>query len=315
MRREEKIFVAGHHGLIGSALIRRLKAQGYQNIVSHTVAELDLMNTSEVEHFYAEERPEYVFVAAGKTGGVYANNTYRADFMYENLVIQNNLIHHAFVAEVRKLAFFSCSCIYPKFCPQPMKEEYLLSSALEPTNEPFAIAKIAGMKLCESYCRQYGADFITLIPTNIYGVNQNYTPLNSLIIPALISRFHEGKMRGDAEVVVWGTGRPQRDFLFADDLADAAIFLMNHYSEAEPINVGSGKDIPVREAAEVIARAVGFKGSIAYDTLKPEGVLVKLQDISKISAMGWTPKVTFEEGIRIVYKDYVKHFASRDHAR
>ncbi len=308
MKQEEKIYIAGHTGLVGSALVRQLRAQGYNNLITRTHAELDLMDQAAVAKFYKESRPQYVFLTAGKTGGIYANDTYRADFIYENLVIQSNLIHHAFLAEVQKLAFFSCSSIYPKFCPQPMKEEHVLSGALEPTNEPFAVAKIAGMKMCESYCRQYGADFISLIPTNLYGINQNYTPLNCLIVPALISRFHEAKERNEAEVVVWGSGRPMRDFLFADDLADAAICLMNNYSDPAPVNVGAGKDMPVSEVAETIAKAVGFKGRIVYDTTKAEGVLVKLQDISKISQMGWKPKVSFEQGIQITYNDYLNNY-------
>ena len=306
MKAQDKIFIAGHQGLVGSALVRQLQAKGYENLLLKTHAELDLMDQKAVADFFQKERPEYVFLSAGKTGGIYANDTYRADFIYENLTIQNNIIHQAFLNEVRKLIYFSCSCIYPKFCPQPMKEEHLLSGVLEPTNEPFAIAKIAGMKMCESYYRQYGADFISIIPTNIYGLNQNYTELNTLLIPALISRFQDAKERGESEVVVWGTGRPMRDFLFSDDLADAAIFLMDTYSDIAPLNVGSGKDIPVSLVAETVAKAVGYSGKISYDSTKPEGVLVKLQDISKITAMGWKPKVQFEEGIKAAYKNYLE---------
>ena len=313
MNKDDKIYVAGHTGLVGSAILTQLKKAGYSNIITHSHSELDLSNQSLVKKFFEAERPQYVFLSAGKTGGVYANDTYRADFIYENLMIESNVIHQSFLSEVRKLIFFSCSSIYPKFCPQPMKEENILSGGLEPTNEPFAIAKIAGMKLCESYRRQYGCDFISVIPTNIYGRNQDYTPLNCLIIPALISRFHEAKESNEPEVTVWGSGRPMRDFLFADDLADASIFLMNNYSDLAPINVGTGKDIPVSQAAETIAKIIGYKGRISYDTSMPDGVLVKLQDISKISALGWNPKTSFEDGIRIACQDYTEnHYPFRD---
>ncbi|MDZ4785881.1 MAG: GDP-L-fucose synthase [bacterium] len=312
MKKEERIYIAGHKGLVGSALIRQLTSQGYKNIITQSHSELDLMNQSQVSDFFKKEKPTYVFLAAGRTGGVYANNTYRAEFLYENLIIESNVIHHAFLYEVRKLAYFSCSSAYPKHCPQPMKEEHILTGSLEPTNEPFALAKIAGMKLCESYNRQYGTDFISIIPTNIYGVSQNYTPLNSLIVPALIARFHEAKVSKESEVLVWGSGRPMRDFLFSDDLADASIFLMNNYSDPSPINVGVGKDMPVHEAAETIAKVVGYQGKITYDSSMPEGVLVKLQDVSKITALGWKPKVGFEDGVKIAFKDYLdNHCADR----
>ncbi len=307
MNKEDKIYVAGASGLVGSALVRQLKAQGYSNIITRSHAELDLLDQKAVTDFFQSERPQYVFLSAGKTGGVYANDTYRADFIYENLMIESNVIHQSFHAEVRKLLFFGCSSMYPKFCPQPMKEEHILSGPLEPTNEPFALAKIAGQKLCESYRRQYGCDFISIIPTNLYGINQNYTPLNCLIIPALISRFHEAKENQESEVKVWGSGRPMRDFLFSDDLADASIFLMDNYSDLAPINVGHGKDMPVSQAAEGIAKAIGFKGKITYDTTMPDGVLVKLQDVSKITDLGWTPKVSFEDGIKIACKDYIEN--------
>ncbi|MCB9030188.1 MAG: GDP-L-fucose synthase [Deltaproteobacteria bacterium] len=308
MEKDAKIYVAGASGLIGSAVVRQLQANNYKNIITKTHQELDLTQQSQVSEFFNSEKPDYVFLCAGKTGGVYANDNYRAEFIYENIAIQSNVIHNAFLYETRKLIFFSCSCIYPKFCPQPMKEEHLLTGKLEPTNEPFAIAKLAGMKMCESYYRQYGCDFITIIPTNIYGKNQNYTPLNSLIIPALIDRFHEAKVSCSEEVQVWGSGRPLRDFLFSDDLADAAIFLMNNYSDAMPINAGTGSDIPVSTVAETIANVVGYKGKIVYESSKPEGVLVKLQDISKISEMGWSPKMSFHEGISLAYKDYLNNY-------
>ncbi|MBN8547716.1 MAG: GDP-L-fucose synthase [Deltaproteobacteria bacterium] len=306
MELSRKIFVAGHGGLVGSALVRQLKAQGYTNIVTRGRAELDLMCPHAVRTFFETQRPEYVFLSAGRTGGVYANDTYRADFLYENLILQSNVIHQAFLSETRKLIFFGCSCMYPKLCAQPMREDALLSGPLEPTNEPFAIAKLAGMKMCESYYRQYGCDFITIIPTNLYGLQQDYTPLNCLIIPALIARFHEAKAAHAPKVSVWGSGRPSRDFLFADDLADAAIFLMKNYSSAEPINVGSGADMTVREVAETIREVVGYQGDLEFDASKPDGVLMKLQDISKISGMGWKPRTDFRKGIALAYEDYLR---------
>lgn len=307
MKASGKIFVAGHRGLVGSALVRQLKAQGYSNVVTRDREQLDLLNPLAVREFFEIERPEYVFLSAGRTGGVYANDTYRAEFLHENLVLQSNVIHQAFLSETRKLIFFGCSCMYPKLCTQPMREDALLSGPLEPTNEPFAIAKLAGMKMCESYYRQYGCDFITIIPTNLYGVQQDYTPLNCLIIPALIARFHEAKTSKAAKVAVWGSGRPSRDFLFADDLADAAIFLMKNYSGSDPVNVGSGADMTVREVAETIRDVVGYKGDLEFDSSKPDGVLMKLQDITKISALGWKPKTDFKKGIALAYEDYLRN--------
>lgn len=309
MKKSDRIYVAGHQGLIGSALVRQLRTSGHTNLILRSHEELDLLDAHAVRGFFEKERPEIVFLAAGKTGGVYANDTYRADFIYENLVIQSNVIHQAFLSEVRKLLFLGCSSMYPKFCPQPMKEDALLSGALEPTNEPFAVAKLAGYKMCESYNRQYGCDFITVIPTNIYGINQNYTPLNCLIVPALIARFHEAKENQAVEVTIWGSGRPSRDFLYADDLADASIFLMQEYSDLAPINVGSGHDVTVRDVAEIIRNVVGFRGEMVFETNKPEGVLTKLQDISKISALGWQPKMDFRHGIELSYADYLKRYA------
>jgi GDP-L-fucose synthase len=303
----DKIYVAGHTGLVGSALVRALERAGYSNLVLRTRAELDLLNQARVAQFFETERPQYVFLAAGKTGGVYANSNYRAEFLYENIVIQSNVIHASFEFEAKKLLFLGCSSMYPKHCPQPIREEYLLTAPLEPTNEPFAVAKLAGVKMCESYARQYGCDFISVIPANLYGQNQDYTPLNSLIIPALIRRFHEAKEAREPFVKVWGSGRPSRDFLFVDDLAEACLFLMDHYSEAEPINVGSGTDITVREAAEVIRSVTEYPGEIRFDTSMPDGVLSKLQDISKLAALGWKPRVRFEDGIRIAYSDFLRH--------
>lgn len=310
MKKDSKIYVAGHTGLIGSALIRRLKSSGFQNILTVSHEELDLMDQRSVTDFFKKHRPEYVFAAAGKVGGVYANNTYRADFIYENIQIETNLIHNSFIAEVRKLLLFSCASIYPKFCAQPMKEEFILTGPLEPTNEPFAVAKLAGLKMAESYRRQYGCDFISLIPTNVYGPNQRYVPLNSLLIPALISRFHEAKEHNEPTVTAWGTGRPLRDFLYTDDLADAAIFCMENYSDITPLNVGTGKDIPVSQAVDVVSKVIGYRGKVTFDANMPEGVHVRLQDVSRITALGWTPKVSFEEGVRLAYSDYVAQLKS-----
>ncbi len=303
----DKIYIAGHRGLIGSALERRLKAQGFTNIVTREHSLLDLANTVDVREFFEAEKPDYVFLAAGKVGGVYANNTYRAEFIYENLILQTNVIHQAFLSEVRKLVFFSCSCVYPKMCPQPMREEHLLSGYLEPTNEPFAVAKIAGMKMCESYNRQYGTDFISVIPTNVYGINQNYDLMNSLVIPALLKKFYEAKKSGLKEVVLWGTGRPSRDFLFADDLADASIFLIEQYSGNDTFNIGTGGDHTIHKLAEIIKRVVGYSGNVIYDASKPDGALVKLQDVSKLTNLGWNYKVELEEGIRITYDDFLRN--------
>jgi len=307
MQKHDKIYVAGHRGLIGSAIIKRLTKSGYTNIISYDHTDLDLTCQSQVEAFFKKERPDYVFLAAGKVGGVYAGNTYRADFIYENLEIQNNVIHQSFLNEVTKLMFFSCSCIYPKHCPQPMREEDLLSSCLEPTSEPFAIAKIAGMKMCESYNRQYGTDFISVIPTNVYGPNQNYEPMNSLVVPAMIRKFHEAKTFNHDKVSMWGTGRPSRDFIFVDDLADAAIFLIQNYSGNETFNLGTGRDYAIRELAEIVRGIVGFKGEIVFDQGKLDGVYVKLQDISKLTELGWEYRTELEDGLRITYDDYVKN--------
>jgi GDP-L-fucose synthase len=299
------IYVAGHTGLVGSAITRELGRRGFRRLILAERSELDLREQQQVRTFFERERPEVVFLAAGKVGGVYANDTYRAEFLYENLIIESNVIHQAFASEVRKLVYFGCSCMYPSRCPQPMREDALLTGELEPTNEPFAVAKLAGVKMCESYRRQYGCDFISIVPTNLHGINQNYTPLNSLVIPALIRRFHEAKIGEAEEVAIWGTGKPARDFLFADDLADAAIFLAERYSSARPINVGTGAELTIREAAEVVQRVVGYEGKIVFDESRPDGVLVKLQDVSAIRQLGWQPKTAFEEGIRVSYDDFV----------
>jgi GDP-L-fucose synthase len=306
MNLKDKIYVAGHKGLIGSAILRRLKAEGFPNVISREHSDLDLMNQEQVQMFFAKEKPDYVFFTAGKVGGVYANNTYRAEFIYENLMMQSNVIHQAYLNETKKLIFFSCSSVYPKMSPQPMKEEYLLTGSLEPTNEPFGIAKIAGMKMCESYNRQHGTDFISVIPTNVYGTNQNYAPMNSQVVPAMIRKFHEAKVNAAPEVVIWGTGRPSRDFIFADDLADATIFIAQNYSENEPLNIGTGKDYTIQELASTIQIAIGYKGQIVYDASQPEGVIMKLQNLTKLSELGWKYTMELKDGIRLAYEDFLQ---------
>ena len=303
MEKQEKIYVAGHQGLVGSAILRQLQNRGFGKIITKSRSELDLTFQEQVRLFFDEYRPDYVFLAAGKTGGVYANDTYRAEFFYENISIQTNIIHQAYLHEVKKFIFYGCSSMYPKFSPQPMKEEHLLSGYLEPTNEPFAVAKIAGLKMCESYNRQYGTDFISVIPTNIYGPNQNYDSMNSLVVPALIRRFHEAKQVNAKEVIIWGTGRPSRDFLFADDLADASIFLMEQSLRDDVFNIASGCDYMIADLAEIIKEVVGFEGDVVFDVSKPEGVLVKLQDINKISELGWKYSVDLKDGIQRTYDD------------
>jgi GDP-L-fucose synthase len=308
--KDARIFVAGHRGLVGSAIFRELQARGFTRVIGRTRQELDLLDAVAVRHFYESERPEYVFIAAAKVGGILANNNYPADFLYQNLQIQNNLIHLAHHHRVKKLLFLGSSCIYPKHAPQPMKEEHLLSGPLEPTNQWYAIAKIAGIKLCQAYRRQFGCDFISAMPTNLYGPNDNYDPQNSHVLPALIRRFHEAKVRGDARVVCWGSGSPWREFLYADDLARACLFLMEHYSEEQFINVGSGSELTVRELAETVARVVGFQGEIVWDVSKPDGTPRKLMDSSRIFALGWRPQVGLEEGIRLAYEDFLRRFGA-----
>lgn len=298
MDKSSKIYVAGHRGMVGSAIVRKLQAEGYTNLIVRTSAELDLRNQAAVEKFFADEKPAYVFLAAAKVGGIMANNTYRADFLYENLMIETNVIHQSFVQGVKKLLFLGSSCIYPKLAPQPLKEEYLLSGFLEETNEPYAIAKIAGIKLCESYRRQYGCDFISAMPTNLYGPNDNYDLKNSHVIPALIRKFKDARKNNLPQVEVWGTGTPLREFLHADDLAGACLFLMNHYSGEQFVNVGSGKDQSIAEIAQLISNLVGYKGKIFFDTTKPDGTPRKLMDVSKLNAMGWLPTIQLEDGLQ-----------------
>ncbi len=305
MNATDKIYVAGHNGLVGSAIVRSLKAAGFTNLLCRTSKELDLRNQAAVDAFFNSEKPQYVFLAAAKVGGIVANNTYRADFLYDNLMIVSNIVHAAYRNNVTKLLFLGSSCIYPKLAPQPIKEEYLLTGPLEYTNEPYAIAKIAGIKLCESYRDQYGANFISVMPTNLYGINDNYHPENSHVLPALIRKFHEAKEAGKPEVQIWGSGSPKREFLFADDLAEACLFLMENYNEKEIINIGCGEDVTIRELAETVKEVVGFTGSLVYDTSKPDGTPRKLMDVTKIHAMGWHHKTALKEGMKIAYQDFL----------
>ncbi|PRD46023.1 GDP-L-fucose synthase [Sphingobacterium haloxyli] len=306
MEKEAKIFVAGHRGMVGSAIVRALEKEGYRHLVKRTSKELDLRNQSEVADFFAEEQPEYVFLAAAKVGGIVANNTYRADFLYENLMIQTNVIHQAYIQKVKKLLFLGSSCIYPKLAPQPLQEDYLLTGTLEPTNEPYAIAKIAGIKMCEAYRSQYGCNFISAMPTNLYGVNDNYHPQNSHVLPALIRRFHEAKIAGLSEVRIWGTGSPLREFLYADDLGEACVFLMQNYDEEQFINVGVGEDISIHDLAYLIREIVGYNGELRFDTSKPDGTPRKLMDVSKLHTLGWRHKTSLREGIVLAYEDFQK---------
>ncbi len=297
MHTSSRIFVAGHRGMVGSAIVRRLKSAGHENLVLKTSAELDLRNQALVDAFFAAEKPEYVFLAAAKVGGIVANNTYRGEFIYENLMIQNNVIHAAWKNGVKKLLFLGSSCIYPKMCPQPIREDYLLSGYLEPTNEPYAIAKIAGLKLCESYRKQYGVDMISAMPTNLYGPNDNYDLNNSHVLPALIRKFHDAKVNGKPEVEIWGTGTPRREFLHVDDLADACYFLMQNYSGEQHVNVGTGEDVTIRELAEIVMELSGYQGKLVFNTGKPDGTPRKLLDVSNLHAMGWKHKISLKNGI------------------
>lgn len=307
MEKDAKIYIAGHRGMVGSAILRKLQQDGFTNFVFRTSSQLDLRNQQDVSAFFEKEKPDYVFLAAAKVGGIKANNSYRAEFLYDNLCIQNNVIHHAYVQQVKKLMFLGSSCIYPKLAPQPLKEEYLLTGALEPTNEPYAIAKIAGIKMCEAYRDQYGCNFIAVMPTNLYGINDNYHPENSHVLPAMLRRFHEAKLNNASEVVIWGTGTPKREFLYADDMADACVFLMNTYNEKEFVNIGSGVDIEIKDLAELIKEVIGYKGAIVHDLSKPDGTPRKLMDVSKLESLGWNYTVTLKEGIKLAYADFLKN--------
>ena len=307
MEKNSKIYVAGHRGMVGSAIVRELQRQGYTNIITRTHAELDLTRQEQVEAFFAQERPEYVFLAAAKVGGIIANQSALADFMYENMMLEMNVIHAAWKNGCKKLEFLGSSCIYPRLAPQPMKEDCLLTSALEPTNEAYALAKISGLKYCEYLNRQYGTDFISLMPTNLYGPNDNYHPTHSHVLPALIRRFHEAKEQGLKEVTCWGDGSPLREFLYVDDLANLCVFLMENYSGNETVNAGSGKEITIKGLTELVAKVVGFEGTILWDTSKPNGTPRKLLDVSKSAAMGWTAQTSLEDGIRLAYEDFLNN--------
>jgi GDP-L-fucose synthase len=324
MDKHSKIYIAGHRGLVGSALMRQLNAQGYTNIVTRTHAELDLTNQFAVADFFQTEKPEYVFLAAAKVGGIHANNTYPAEFIHENLAIQSNVIHQSYLAGVKRLLFLGSSCIYPRDCPQPIKEEYLLTGELEPTNRPYALAKIAGIEMCWSYNRQYGTQYLAAMPTNLYGPGDNYHPDNSHVIPALIRKFHEAKIHGRSAVTVWGTGTPRREFLYSDDMAAACVFLMqlpdklfkpllagNRNDGLPPlINIGSGEDLTIKELAELIALTVGYKGELNFVVTKPDGTMLKLMDVSYIRSLGWEMKVSFKDGLQQAYQDFVKTSAN-----
>jgi GDP-L-fucose synthase len=304
-----KIFVAGHRGMVGSAVFRALQKAGYKHLLTRTSKELDLRNQAAVADFFAQEQPDYVFLAAAKVGGIVANNTYRAEFIYDNLCIQNNVIHQSYVNGVKKLMFFGSSCIYPKMAPQPLKESYLLSGYLESTNEPYAIAKIAGIKMIEAYRDQYNCNFISVMPTNLYGINDNYHPENSHVIPALIRKFHEAKVQGKSSVVIWGSGTPMREFLFADDLASAALYLMQNYDGKQFVNIGSNSDLSIKDLALLIQKVVGFEGSLDFDTSKPDGTPKKLMDSSFLNQLGWQHSTELAAGIQLAYADFLSHNA------
>lgn len=303
MNLNDKIYIAGHRGMVGSAILRQLKAEGYTNFILRTSSELDLRNQQAVADFFIKEKPDYVFLAAAKVGGIIANNTYRGDFIYENLMIQNNVIHQAYVNNVKKLMFLGSSCIYPKMAPQPLKEEYMLTGELEPTNEPYAIAKIAGIKMCDAYRDQFGCNFISVMPTNLYGPNDNYDLKNSHVLPAMLRKFITAKRNKDTSVTIWGTGSPKREFLHADDLAEACVFLMENYNEAGLVNIGVGEDISILDLAILVKTVVGFEGEILTDTTKPDGTPRKLMDVSKLSSFGWKAKTSLEEGVQKVYNE------------
>lgn len=305
LEKQSRIFVAGHRGMVGSAMVRRLQAEGFDNFALRSKAELDLTRQADVEKFFQTEKPEFVFVAAARVGGIFANNTYRAEFSYTNLAIQTNVIHAAWQANVKGLLFFSSSCVYPRACPQPMKEEHLFSGPPEPTNEPYAVAKLAGMSMCRAYRDQYGANFTAVIPTNLYGPNDNYDPQQSHLMAALLRKFHEAKVSGQKQVVLWGTGTPRRELMSVDDAVDAALFVLRHYTGKDPINIGVGQDLTIREIADVAMSTVGFKGEIVYDGTKPDGAPQKLLDVSKLNSLGWTAKTSLKAGAAIAYADFL----------
>lgn len=310
MNKNAKIYVAGHRGMVGSAIVRKLEANGYLNIVIRTHAELDLLDQSAVNSFFQKEKPDYVFLAAAKVGGIHANNTLRAEFIYQNLMMEANIVHAAWQSGVQRLLFLGSSCIYPRDCPQPIKEEYLLTGPLEPTNEPYAIAKIAGIKLCESYNRQYGTQYVSVMPTNLYGPNDNYDLNNSHVLPALVRKAHEAKIRGDKELVVWGSGKPMREFLYVDDMADACVFLMEGGVSEGLFNVGTGEDVTVRELAETVMSVVGFNGEIVFDVSKPDGTPRKLLNVDRMRQLGWQAQTLLRDGIAMAYVDFLTKVAN-----
>jgi len=306
-----KIFVAGHRGMVGSAVVRRLQAEGFGNLVLRTKSELDLTRQSETEKFFLKEKPEYVFVAAARVGGIMANSTYRAEFIRTNIQIAANVIHAAWQAGATGLLYFSSSCVYPRLCPQPMKEEYLWSGPPEPTNEPYAVAKLAGISMCRAYHDQYGVNFISVLPTNLYGPNDNYDPLQSHLMGALIRKFHEAKQQNSPHVTLWGTGTPRREFMFVDDAADAAVFIAKNYSGKDPVNIGWGHDLTIREIAAVVKKTIGYDGDVIFDSSKPDGAPRKLMDISRLQALGWTPRIALEQGVAGAYEAYLKMTANK----
>ena len=310
MEAGDKIYIAGHRGMVGSAMHRKLIKEGFTNLVLRSSSDLDLRNQAAVAHFFETEKPDYVFLAAAKVGGIHANNTYRAQFLYENLMIQNNVIHQSYLQGVKKLLFFGSSCIYPKFAPQPLKEESLLTGLLEETNEPYAIAKISGIKMCEAYRDQYNCNYVSVMPTNLYGYADNYHPEHSHVLPALIRKFHEAKISGAKQVEIWGSGMPLREFLFVDDLAEAAFLVMQNYQEKQFLNIGTGEDLTIKELAKTIQKIIDFKGDLIFNTEKPDGTPRKLMDVSKIKSLGWTPKIGLEEGIKLAYTDFLKILAT-----
>jgi GDP-L-fucose synthase len=306
MNKGSKIYVAGHRGLVGAAICRRLESEGFRNLVVRTSKEIDLIRQADVKAFFEKERPEYIFLAAAKVGGIFANDTYRADFIYRNIMIEANVIHASWQHGIKKLLFLGSSCIYPKFCPQPMKEEYLLTGELESTNEPYAVAKIAGIKMCQAYNAQYKTNFISVMPTNLYGPFDNFNLETSHVLPALIRKFHEAKMENHSSVAIWGTGTPKREFLYIDDLADACVFLMENYDSSEILNIGVGEDIPINELAMLVREVVGYKGDIVYDSSKPDGTPRKLLDVSRLHSLGWKAKTGLRDGIKKTYEWYKK---------
>jgi len=308
MDKNSKIYVAGHKGLVGSAILRNLTNAGYTNVIFKTRSELDLLNDNAVEEFFKTEKPDYIFLAAAKVGGILANRDYPAEFIYENLKVQNNVIHNAYKYKVKKLLFLGSTCIYPKLAPQPLKEEYLLTSELEPTNEAYAIAKIAGLKMCEYYNKQYGTNFISAMPTNLYGINDNFDLNSSHVLPALIRKFDDAKNSNLSEITIWGTGKPKREFLYVDDLADGLVFLMNNYNDSSIINVGTGEDISISDLSQKIAQVVGFSGVIKNDTSKPDGTPRKLVDVTKLFSLGWKPKISLDEGLKLTYEWYKDNY-------